>query len=79
MKCPQCGGTDWECARCGADIADAYKAEGKRGGAIGGKASGDCKRRSPEHYQRVSKIMTKARIKKALARKRARRAALRGK
>ena len=30
-----------------------FQAKGREGGKKGGKATGDCKRRSPEHYRKM--------------------------
>lgn len=38
-----------------------HKDVSRRGGQVGGKARGDCKRRSAEHYARISRLGVEAR------------------
>ena len=68
MKCPHCNSEEFVCAGCGASMVDAFKAAGKIGGAKGGKASGEVKRRSPEHYKRIALMATKKRQENAALR-----------
>ena len=41
-----------------------FQTIGRRGGKIGGKATGERKRRSPEHYKRIQRMALEARRKK---------------
>ena len=41
-----------------------FQDKGREGGQKGGKATGPCKRRSPEHYKRISALAVEARRKK---------------